>query len=682
MAGNSDQALMQERNRSSSIGAMGLMGFLLEWRQALEPVVVARGDAARTEGVRAGGRRRHFLEFALASAAFGALMLGCPAIAADLPIKAPQLRPAFDWSGFYVGGHLGYGRGHADVDVTAPGLTGWNKPLGSMFAGLHVGYNHFLASGLMLGAEADMSFPNFLNADEVAWSRTTAQGDLVEKIDYVGRLRGRIGYAFNPFLVYATGGFAWSQARFVETSDLTGFEDKALRIRTGFTVGAGVEVPIAPDWSARLEYLYDRFGSASAALPSGARADTSLDLHSLRLGLNWHLPQSGRLSGSAASFAQPVIDPNNWNIHGQYTFIGQGYPSFRSPYQGANSLAGSKQAQNTQSATAFVGVRLWEGAEFYINPELMQGFGLSDVHGLAGFSNGEAQKSSFPSPRLNVARAFVRQTFGLGGEQEIINDGPNQLGGKQDISRITVTAGKFAVTDAFNGNAYANDPRTTFLNWNIYGGGSFDWTMDKLSWTWGAFVDFNQKNWAFRTGYFLLPTTSNANSFDTHIPDRGQYTAELEFRYSLVRPTRQAAAVRLDEPWHDGRVHRRPRTAAGKSELSRHNADAPHQNELRIRRQLRAGGYRRPRPILARDMESRENRNRRLDGLYREPLVRNGADRKLVGTAQRQDRHGRRHRRAFVGSARLFRSRRSRHPDRRRPAQLPARKGAGSLLRL
>ena len=80
----------------------------------------------------------------------------------------------------------------------------------------------------------------------------------------------------------------------------------------------------------------------------------------------------------------------------------------------------------------------------------------------------------------------------------------------------------------------ANDPRTTFLNWNVYGGGSYDWTMDKLSWTWGAFVDFNQKDWAFRTGYFLLPTVSNNNNFDTHIPDRGQYTAELELRYSLL----------------------------------------------------------------------------------------------------------------------------------------------------
>jgi high affinity Mn2+ porin len=460
-----------------------------------------------------------------------------PTRSADYSISRPTKSlapvPFLNWTGFYVGGHLGYGRGHANDSFADPVTAGSNKALGSLFGGLQLGYNHVLKSGILLGIESDLSFPNFLSADDVVRSRITPQGILSEKIDYVGRLRGRIGYAFDNWLIYGTGGVAWSQARFIETSDLTGDEDKALRMRGGWVLGAGAEVAIAPDWSARLEYLYDNFGKAAVTMPSGARSESTFDTHTLRLGLNWHLGRTGADALPFNSHGQPVIEAANWNVHGQYTFVGQGYPSFRSPYEGAKSLAGSQQFQNTQSATAYVGLRLWEGAEFYINPELMQGFGLSEVSGIAGFTNGEAQKSNFPAPRFNVARIFLRQTFGLGGEQETISDGPNQLAGKQDISRITVTAGKFAVTDAFNGNVYANDPRTTFLNWNIYGGGSYDWTMDKLSWTWGTFVDFNQKDWAFRTGYFLLPTVSNSDNFDTHIPDRGQYTAELELRYQL-----------------------------------------------------------------------------------------------------------------------------------------------------
>ena len=64
--------------------------------------------------------------------------------------------------------------------------------------------------------------------------------------------------------------------------------------------------------------------------------------------------------------------------------------------------------------------------------------------------------------------------FGLGGEQETIEDGPNQIAGKEDISRITVIAGRLAVTDFFDKNAYAHDARTEFFNWSIYGGGSYD----------------------------------------------------------------------------------------------------------------------------------------------------------------------------------------------------------------
>jgi high affinity Mn2+ porin len=167
----------------------------------------------------------------------------------------------------------------------------------------------------------------------------------------------------------------------------------------------------------------------------------------------------------------------------------------------------------------------------------MQGFGLSDVHGVAAFPNGEAQKSSFQFPRFNAARLFLSQTFGFGGGNESIEDGPNQIAGERSVSRLTVTMGKFAVLDYFLVNAYAGETRTAFLNWNAYGGGSYDWTMDKLSWTWGGMVDLNQSQWALRAGYFLLPEVSNSNYFDTHVPERGQYAAELELRYSpLSRP--------------------------------------------------------------------------------------------------------------------------------------------------
>jgi high affinity Mn2+ porin len=470
------------------------------------------------------------------------LFMATDCAAADLtvinpmPLKAPPIAN-YDWSGFYVGGHVGYSRGNGYDTLSDPGPSAADSSFGSLFGGMQFGYNYLHPSRLLVGIEGDISFPNYLD-DGIVSARTTPFSAVTEKLDFVSTVRGRVGYTLDHWLFYATGGFAWSQARFLEDSNSTGNEDKILRMRIGWALGAGAELAIAPGWTARLEYLYDRLGKAGSTFPSGTGYEsTTVDLNSVRVGLNRKLDWTGAAptggSDGNSSSSSWALDPNSWNVHGQLTYVEQGYPAFHSPYQGANSLTGANQIQNTTSATAFVGYRPWDGTEIYINPELMQGFGLNNTLGVAGFPNGEAQKSDFPMPRLDIARLIVRQTFGLGGEQEAVEDGPNQLAGKQDISRITVTAGRFAVLDIFEGNTYSHDPRVDFLNWNMYCCGSYDQTMDKIGYTWGAAAELNQKSWAFRAGYFLVPTVSNVNSYDTHIFERGEYIGELELRYSL-----------------------------------------------------------------------------------------------------------------------------------------------------
>ena len=111
----------QGRNRSNPTGGDGLMTSFVGWRQAFESAVMAGNDSMRRTGnVRTVNRNRRSLEHVLAGAAFGALTLGSPAIAADMPLKAPHLRPAFDWSGFYIGGHTGYSRGSSSAVLSDP----------------------------------------------------------------------------------------------------------------------------------------------------------------------------------------------------------------------------------------------------------------------------------------------------------------------------------------------------------------------------------------------------------------------------------------------------------------------------------------------------------------------------------------------------------------------------------
>jgi high affinity Mn2+ porin len=452
------------------------------------------------------------------------------ATAADMPVKAPPPPSTYDWSGFYVGGHVAYSLGGVASTLSDPTSTGAENSFSSLYGGVQAGYNYVFPSRLLLGAEADITFPNYFEDGTIFTATTPKSTSVTDQIDYIATLRGRVGYAFDHWLIYGTGGFAWSQARFGETPGVASAEDKILLTRTGWTLGLGAEVAIARDWTARIEYLYDSFGSVAGVFSSGTGYRSTFDIQMLRL--NYKLGATNANTGTPVSSDPWLLAPGSWNVHGQFTFIEQGYPAFHSPYEGVNSLSGANQAKNTTTGTAFIGFRPWDGTDIYIDPEIDQGFGLSETFGIAGFPNTEAQKAAFPFPRLDVTHVYVQQTFGLGGEQETIEDGPNQIATKEDISRLTLIAGKVQVTDFFDNNAYAHDGRTQFMNWQLYCCGSYDITMDQPGYTWGAMVDLNQRFWAFRAGYFLVPVVSNSDNFDMRLPD-GEYIGELELRYSL-----------------------------------------------------------------------------------------------------------------------------------------------------
>src|SRR5258706_8153526 len=146
-----------------------------------------------------------------------------------------------------------------------------------------------------------------------------------------------------------------------------------------------------------------------------------------------------------------------WSVHGQMTGVWQYHPAFRSSFRGANSLDPGSRGNETFDATLYAGVRLWTGAEFWINPEIDQGFGLSNTLGVAGFPSGEAYKVGKSAPYFRLQRLFFRQTFGIGGEVENIESDANQLGGTRTADNLVITAGKISVTDIFDTNQYAHD---------------------------------------------------------------------------------------------------------------------------------------------------------------------------------------------------------------------------------
>lgn len=466
-------------------------------------------------------------------------------VAAFAAAKAADMTPAVPatasstWGGFYIGGHVGYvfGTSNWASDIgPAPtfgtvSLPDTDKQFGPLFGGYQVGYNHILPGGLLLGAEAELSFPNTMESNLPL--NSPAGPILSDAVQIYGSVRGRAGYTFGNWLVYGSGGYAFERSRVTAgTGSLTdnNAADEVFFWRQGWTAGLGTEVRLTPNWSAKLEYSYYDFAHADIFLPvANQHYNSNLFLQTVQLGLNYRfgdVPDTPVLGGGIAS------DLDKWSLHGQSTLILQGTTPFHAAYSGANSLDPAGQIRDTWSVTGYFGYKPWQGTEIYFNPEPFQGFGLSATHGLGDFTNLEAQKAGFDYPHYNTARAFVRQTFDFGGEQEDLEDGQNQVASKVDVSRLTITAGKFAIPDLFDNNSYDHDGRKQFMNWGI-NDGAFDYAADQKGYTWGVAAEFNQKTWAARTGYFLEPDAPNGNDFDTRIGRRGQYVAELEERWSL-----------------------------------------------------------------------------------------------------------------------------------------------------
>jgi high affinity Mn2+ porin len=474
----------------------------------------------------------------------GADLLG--AASASLP-SAPS---PFDWTGFYFGGHVGYTGGTSNWSATSvPAQSGslefFNtfdafKGTGSYFAGLQAGYDTMLPSRFVLGVEADMSPPNTVSGNQTIASGLTGQASYGETVLQSGTARGRLGYPFNQWLVYGIGGFAWTYDRLTRTqlagtpaagTAAAGTAESALLWRLGWTAGAGVEVPIEPNWTAKLEYLIADFGRGSVTFPAAAqRFDSDLVTQSIRLGMNYRL--GGDLARSDVfTKGLSALELENFSLHAQTTFTSQYAVPFHAPFRGPNSLD-SNAGRQTWDVTAFLGMRLWSGAELWINPEIDQGFGLSGTFGVAGFPSGEAYKVGASYPYARVPRTFLRQTIDLGGETQKVDASANQFSGSQTADRLVITAGKFGVTDVFDTNKYAHDPRGDFMNWTIVDTGTWDYAADAWAYTYGAAVEWYRGQWTLRGGVFDLSVAPNTTNLDPRF-GQFQWDGEIEHRHEL-----------------------------------------------------------------------------------------------------------------------------------------------------
>jgi high affinity Mn2+ porin len=480
--------------------------------------------------------------------------------AADATVPPPQLKAPwqppvvqpYDWTGLYVGGHLGYAWGRSNWS-TPPDLASsldLNQPSdiftgsGSYFGGLQIGYDFMLANRVVLGVQLDTSFPGFprhgvsIGGTSIFSTPDIGLASYSESVLHSGTVRGRIGYAPDNWLFYATGGFAWTYNQLTLTQLADDTTDSPFLWRLGWVAGLGVEWAFAPNWTVNLEYLYTKYGNSSVMFPNaGLQFTSDLSLQQARASLNYRFGGGGtNANGGSTGLPTPATDLVNF--HGQTTVVWQGYPAIRSPYAGTNSLPSSGLGRETFDATLYAGIRLWQGAELWISPEIDQGFGLANTHGVAGFPSGESYKLGSSYPYTRMQRGFLRQTINLGGEVEKVDADISQFAGTRTENRLVLTVGKFAIVDIFDTNKYANSPKTDFLNWSLINAGTFDYAGDGWGYTYGAAAEWYQGSWTFRAGVFdLSASPAGGDSPNGGVLDstfqQYQLIAEIEKRYEL-----------------------------------------------------------------------------------------------------------------------------------------------------
>jgi len=207
----------------------------------------------------------------------GLLALGVvSASAADLPARMPAKAPvyvppmAYNWTGFYLGINGGGGFGRSEFSGTLP--SGGFDTSGGLVGGT-IGYN-WQTGPVVFGLEGD--------ADWSGLKGSTTCGLVTScdvRNDFLATIRGRLGYAFDRWMPYVTGGAAIGN---VKTS-IAGFGDTD-KTRTGWTVGGGIEASIAGPWTAKVEYLYVDLGDADTAVAGTSASFTS---NIVRAGINY-----------------------------------------------------------------------------------------------------------------------------------------------------------------------------------------------------------------------------------------------------------------------------------------------------------------------------------------------------------------------------------------------------------
>jgi high affinity Mn2+ porin len=274
-----------------------------------------------------------------------------------------------------------------------------------------------------------------------------------------------------------------------------------------------------------------QLASLAAAQGAPTRADASVSASASPPSPN------GPAQGDTApppktSWLDQAYDRHPWLprlLAAQFTYVGQNLFPFHAAYSGPNSLLNTGQYEATQTYGIYIGSRVTSELQAYLDVEVFRGAGVSRAIGLAGLTNGDVVREG--SVNLGqgpyIARAYLEYFIPIGAARDTITRAQDQVPGPQPSTRFMIKAGRFALSDDFDNNRYANQARTEFLNWGLWNNTAWDYAADTRGYTTAVVVGFVSPGWSIKLAGAQMPTMANGNVLDDDIANAYGLNGEL-----------------------------------------------------------------------------------------------------------------------------------------------------------
>ncbi len=468
-----------------------------------------------------------------------ALLLGSagPAFAADMPLKAVKapVAPAYDWTGIYGGVNIGYGVGH-DPAYLSEGIFVASEAVGiqpaGVVGGFQAGYNWQFAPHWVTGIEADIQATGQKSNDCLMRCVLGLGETFEQKLPWFGTVRGRLGWASGPLLIYGTGGLAYGreQTKATVIDGAVGVIDSVSQTRTGWAAGFGVEAALGPalggNWTVKAEYLHIDLGSRTDSFnltPFIGFTNTQYFRDDVfRIGLNYRpgAPQPvSAFGGAYAAAGMPDRIPVfSWT--GVYGGFNTGYTTARD----ASSLTAT--GFQPQSETFHLDPAGWLGGG-------QLGANWQSGHVVLGLETDIQGETSRVGPSPNCITTCA-PGFGFSIDQHLTWFGTTRvrLGYADGPLLYYVTGGA-----AYGGvETTVNNANNTLLGAPIANGVSMRST--KLGWTGGGGIEGQLfGNWTVKGEYLFIDLGGQSGGFTTDfgLGNTQNTTVSTEVREHIFR---------------------------------------------------------------------------------------------------------------------------------------------------